>query len=168
MGLIAVQVAAAHVPARLVGVEPRAAARALSGDLGADEHTRRRSPAPTHTTSSSSSPERRPDSGRLLNSNARTARCASANTTTAAREMDIELWHRGVAVVNGFTPQRHRQLAALREGLRFAAERRLTLEPLLTHEVALDDLAEGFALLHERPSGFVKGVLRPANHKSHH
>ncbi|MEU6656695.1 hypothetical protein ABZ904_47155 [Streptomyces sp. NPDC046900] len=75
--------------------------------------------------------------------------------------MDIELWYRGATVVSGFTPQRHRQLAALREGLRFAAERRLTLEPLLTHEVALDDLDEGFALLHERPSRIREGRTAP-------
>ncbi|MEW2546624.1 alcohol dehydrogenase catalytic domain-containing protein [Streptomyces sp. NPDC047002] len=162
MGLIALQAAAAHAPAVLVGVDPVPEARALATVLGAHE-----------VCAPEDAQERSFDVVVEFTGTARGLRCAGLLTAAHAtlcvggyhhsgpRELDVELWYRGVTLVNGFTPQRHRHLAALSEGLALMAARRLTLAPLLTHRVPLTEVDRGFALLHDRPAGFVKCVVSP-------
>ncbi|WP_329615794.1 alcohol dehydrogenase catalytic domain-containing protein [Streptomyces brevispora] len=163
MGLIAVQAAAAHAPALLVGVDPVESARTLAAALGADEVQAPEDAEPhaydvvIEFTGTAAGLKL---AGQLARQHG--TLCVAGYHHSGPRELDVELWYRGVTLVNGFTPQRHRQLAALREGLRLMSERRLTLEPLLTHEVALDDLDTGFGQLLERPAGFVKCVVRPS------
>ncbi|MFC9842891.1 alcohol dehydrogenase catalytic domain-containing protein [Streptomyces sp. NPDC060223] len=162
MGLIAVQVAAAAAPVHLVGVDPRTEARALATGLGAHEAC---APSDAEPGSYDIVVEFTGSAAGLRQAGELTAEhgtlCVAGYHHHGPRTLDIELWYRGVTIVNGFTPQRHRQLQALRDGLDLMSARRLTLEPLLTHEARLDDLDEGFRQLAERPAGFVKCVVRP-------
>ncbi|WP_336707924.1 zinc-dependent alcohol dehydrogenase [Oerskovia sp. USHLN155] len=85
--------------------------------------------------------------------------CVGGYHHDGPRELDVELWYRGVTVVNGFSPDRDRQRAALRRGMRMMADRQVTFEPLVTHRLAFEDLDAAFRLFEERPEGFVKAVL---------
>ncbi|MFD7714266.1 alcohol dehydrogenase catalytic domain-containing protein [Streptomyces sp. NPDC059814] len=163
MGLIAVQAAAAHAPSLLAGVDPVENVRSLAARLGADEVMAPEDAEPAsydvviEFTGTAAGLRR---AGQLVRQHG--TLCVAGYHHSGPRELDVELWYRGVTLVNGFTPQRHRHLAALRDGLRLLAERRLTLEPLLTHEVSLNDIDTGFGHLLNRPPGFVKCVVRPA------
>jgi threonine dehydrogenase-like Zn-dependent dehydrogenase len=162
MGLIAVQAAAAYSPSVLVGIDTVAEARALAHTLGAHEtgtpqEAEDRSFDVVIEFTGTADGLRR--AGQLVATHG--TLCVGGYHHSGIRELDIELWYRGVTLVNGFTPQRGRQLAALNEGLRLIADRRLTLEPLITHQVGLDDLDTGFGYLVDRPTGFVKCVVRP-------
>ncbi|MFD5073647.1 alcohol dehydrogenase catalytic domain-containing protein [Streptomyces sp. NPDC058371] len=162
MGLIAVQVAAAAAPVHLVGVDRRPEARALATGLGAHAGC---APSDAEPGSFDIVVELTGSAGGLQRAGELTAEhgvlCIAGYHHHGPRALDIELWYRGVTIVNGFTPQRHRQLQALREGLQLMSDRRLTLEPLLTHEAPLDDLDAGFRRLAKKPAGFVKCVVRP-------
>jgi threonine dehydrogenase-like Zn-dependent dehydrogenase len=161
MGMIAVQAVAARAPSLLVGVDPKASARELASSLGAhevrapEEAEDRSFDVVIELTGSAGGLER---AGQLVTTHGQL--CIAGYHHSGPRELDVELWYRGVTIVNGFSPQRHRQLAALDEGLALIATRQLTLEPLITHQVALDDLDIGFGLLEHRPPGFVKCVVR--------
>jgi threonine dehydrogenase-like Zn-dependent dehydrogenase len=160
MGLIALQAAATHAPARLVGVDPVPGARALAASLGAHEVC-----APEDADEKSfdvvveftgAAPGLR-RAGQLTAAHG--TLCIGGYHHSGPRELDVELWYRGVTLVNGFTPQRHRHLAALSEGLGLLGDRRLTLVPLITHRVRLDEVDRGFGLMVERAPGFVKCVV---------
>jgi threonine dehydrogenase-like Zn-dependent dehydrogenase len=163
MGLIAVQAAAAYAPSLLLGVDPLEHARELAGHLGAHAVCQPDDTEPAafdvviEFTGTSAGLR---TAGRLVAEHG--TLCVGGYHHSGERTWDVELWYRGVTVVHGFTPQRHRHLAALREGLRLASERVLTLEPLLTHDVTLDEVDTGFGLLVDRPGGFVKCVIRAA------
>jgi threonine dehydrogenase-like Zn-dependent dehydrogenase len=165
MGLTALQVAADRAPARLAAVDPVPHARQLAAELGASE---------THT------PEEAADglagafdvvvefsgkaAGLKLAGDLVTAHgtlCVAGYHHDSPRELDVELWYRGVTIVNGFTGQRWRLMAALAEGLKMMADRRLTFEPLVTHTVSLDEVDTGFGYFGARPDGFVKCVVTP-------
>lgn len=162
MGLIAVQTAAAHAPALLTGIDPLPGARALAAELGADDV---RAPGDAEPAAYDVVVEFTGGAAGLRLAGQLTAPhgtlCVGGYHHSGPRELDVELWYRGVTLVNGFTPQRHRHRDALRTGLRLMAERRLTLEPLLTHTVPLDAVDDGFAQLADRRPGFVKCVVRP-------
>lgn len=162
MGLIAVQAAAAHAPAVLAGVDPVAHSRELASALGA------------HETFAPEQAEGRFDVVAEFSGTASGLKlagdltgphgvlCVGGYHHEGPRELDVNLWYRGVTIVNGFTPQRWRHLAALQEGLRLMEQRMLTLEPLITHRVPLDGVDRGLGLLLERPAGFVKCVVSAA------
>jgi threonine dehydrogenase-like Zn-dependent dehydrogenase len=165
MGLTALQVAANRAPARLVGVDPAPHARDLAAELGAGEvHT------PEEAAGSlagafdvviefSGRAAGLKLAGDLVTTHG--TLCVAGYHHDGPRELDVELWYRGVTIVNGFTGQRWRLMAALAEGLRMMADRRLTLEPLITHSVSLDDVDTGFGYFGDRPPGFVKCIVRP-------
>ncbi|WP_329456473.1 alcohol dehydrogenase catalytic domain-containing protein [Streptomyces sp. NBC_01497] len=160
MGLIALQAAATHAPARLVGVDPVPAARELAASLGAHEvcapeDAEERSFDVVVEFTGAASGLRR--AGQLASAHA--TLCIGGYHHSGPRELEVELWYRGVTLVNGFTPQRHRHLAALSEGLGLISARRLTLAPLITHRVALDEVDRGFGLMVDRAPGFVKCVV---------
>jgi threonine dehydrogenase-like Zn-dependent dehydrogenase len=162
MGLIALQAAATHAPGRLIGVDPLPEARALAAVLGAhevclpEEAEDRSFDVVVEFTGTAAGLRR---AGQLTGAHG--TLCIGGYHHTGVRELDVELWYRGVTLVNGFTPQRYRHLAALTEGLGLMAQRRLTLAPLLTHQVGLDEVDRGFGYLVDRSPGFVKCVIRP-------
>lgn len=87
--------------------------------------------------------------------------CVGGYHHDGPRELDVELWYRGVTIVNGFSPDRDRQRKALGRGMRMMADRQVTFEPLVTHRLPFEDLDAAFHLFEERPEGFVKAVLEP-------
>ena len=87
--------------------------------------------------------------------------CVGGYHHDGRRDLDVELWYRSVTIVNGFSADRGRQRAALRQGLALMAAREVTFEPLVTHRLGLDGLDEAYELFHGRPAGFVKAVLEP-------
>jgi threonine dehydrogenase-like Zn-dependent dehydrogenase len=159
MGLIAVQAAAAQAPAVLVGVDPVAHSRTLASALGAHETCAPGEAAGRFDVVAefSGTASGLKLAGDLTGPHG--VLCVGGYHHEGPRELDVNLWYRGVTIVNGFTPQRWRHLAALAEGLRLMERRRLTLEPLITHRVSLDDLDKGLGHLLERPPGFVKCVV---------
>jgi threonine dehydrogenase-like Zn-dependent dehydrogenase len=165
MGLTALQVAADRAPARLAGVDPAPHARDLASELGAGEVH-----APEEAAGSlagafdvvvefSGRAAGLKLAGDLVTTHG--TLCVAGYHHDGSRELDIELWYRGVTIVNGFTGQRWRLMTALADGLRMMADRRLTLEPLVTHSVSLDDVDTGFGYFGDRPPGFIKCVVEP-------
>lgn len=162
MGLIAVQVAAGHGPAQLVGVDPLPHVRDLALTLGADEVCTPEEAAGLASGFDVVVEFTGKAAGLKLAGDLVTRHgtlCVAGYHHDGPRELDIELWYRGVTIVNGFSGERRRTMAALREGLRLMADRRLTLEPLVTHTVSLDEVDRGFAHFADRPPGFVKCVV---------
>ncbi|WP_214411149.1 alcohol dehydrogenase catalytic domain-containing protein [Sphaerisporangium fuscum] len=165
MGLTALQVAAARAPAVLTGVDPLPHARELASRLGAGDvltpeeagqDLRGRFDVVVEFSGSAAGLRL---AGGLVAEHG--LLCVAGYHHDGRRDLDVELWYRGVTIVNGFTPQRWRLMEAMAEGLRLMSERRLTLEPLVTHQVTLDDLDTGFAYFGDRPPGFVKCVVVP-------
>jgi len=78
-----------------------------------------------------------------------------------ARQLDLDWWYRGIDVLGGFTPDRAVAREAMALGLEMAARGDVDLEALVTHRVGLGAIDEAYALLRERPPGFVKAVLEP-------
>ncbi|MEV6845144.1 alcohol dehydrogenase catalytic domain-containing protein [Actinoplanes sp. NPDC051411] len=75
--------------------------------------------------------------------------------------LDMDLWYKGVTVVNGFSPQRPRVIAAMRLGLREIADRQFSFAPLITHRFGLDGVDEAFRLMEAAPPEFVKSIIVP-------
>jgi L-iditol 2-dehydrogenase len=73
--------------------------------------------------------------------------------------MDMDLWYKGVTVVNGFCPDRTRVVGAMAEALDLIARRRFSYAPLVTHRFGLDQLGDAFRAMEEGRPDFVKGVL---------
>ncbi|PZG18962.1 alcohol dehydrogenase catalytic domain-containing protein [Nonomuraea aridisoli] len=162
MGLIAVQAAAEAGPVRLVGVDPLPHVRDLALALGAGEVCTPEEAAGLAGGFDVVVEFTGKAAGLKLAGDLVTRHgtlCVAGYHHDGPRELDVELWYRGVTIVNGFSGERRRTMAALREGLRLMADRRLTLEPLITHTVSLDDVDRGFGYLADRPAGFVKCVV---------
>jgi len=76
------------------------------------------------------------------------------------RRVDMQQWNwLGIDVVNAHEREPARYLAGLRAAVDAVCNGRLDPQPLFTHRFALDRLDAGFRALHERPDGFVKGLL---------
>ncbi|MFD6175887.1 MULTISPECIES: alcohol dehydrogenase catalytic domain-containing protein [unclassified Isoptericola] len=80
---------------------------------------------------------------------------------TGERRLDLDWWYRGIDVLGGFTPDRPASREAMALGLELAARGDVDLEALVTHRLGLGAVDEAYALLRERPPGFVKAVLEP-------
>ncbi|QUQ66105.1 zinc-dependent alcohol dehydrogenase [Kutzneria sp. CA-103260] len=74
-------------------------------------------------------------------------------------KMDMDLWYKGVTVVNGFCPDRTRTVAAMVTALDLIAQRRFSYAPLVTHRYTLDQVDEAFEAMEAAGPDFVKGVL---------
>jgi NADPH:quinone reductase len=78
------------------------------------------------------------------------------------RSVDMQLWNwRGLDVVNAHERVPERYVEGMRQAVALAAAGSLSPEPLMTHSFALEQLGEAFAMLHDRPEGFVKAVIVP-------
>ncbi|MEO3876401.1 alcohol dehydrogenase catalytic domain-containing protein [Nonomuraea sp. B12E4] len=164
MGLGAVQVLAERAPARLVGIDPLPHVRDLALALGADEVRTPEEAAELAAGFDVVVEFTGKAAGLKLAGDLVTRHgtlCVAGYHQDGPRELDIGLWYRGVTIVNGFSGDRRRTMAALREGLRLMADRRLTFEPLITHTVSLDEVDRGFGYLTDRPTGFVKCIVIP-------
>jgi NADPH:quinone reductase len=77
------------------------------------------------------------------------------------RTVNMQSWNwKGLDVINAHDRQRAVIVAALREGLRQIAERCLPVPALQTHEFTLNEAADAFRIAEDRPTGFVKAVVR--------
>jgi L-iditol 2-dehydrogenase len=173
MGLGLVQLARNLAPSLLIGVDPVPAARQRALELGADLVF-----APDAVP-----PEYGGDAGRARDQRADVvleATGVTAGLTTAgalARPfgtlcvvgyhhagdamMDMSLWYKAVAIVNGFCPDRARLMRAMRDALDLIARRRFSYAPLVTHRFGLDEVDRAYELMDARADGFVKAVLIP-------
>ncbi len=78
------------------------------------------------------------------------------------RTVNMQSWNwKGIDVINAHERQTWVYVGALREALALVLTRPLGFESLETHAWALEQAVEAFRFAEERPSGFVKGVLRP-------
>jgi L-iditol 2-dehydrogenase len=173
MGLGLVQLAARHAPGLLVGVDPDPARRARALALGCDLVF-----APDEL------PERyRAGTGRegearfdlVLEATGSTPGLATAGSLvrpfgtlcvvgyhhTGDAMMDMDLWYKGVTVVNGFCPDRRRMTAAMARVLELIGSRRFSYAPLITHRFGLDEVDDAFRTMYEAGPDFVKSVLVP-------
>ncbi|WP_248962812.1 alcohol dehydrogenase catalytic domain-containing protein [Sphaerisporangium perillae] len=165
MGLTALQVAASRAPAGIAGVDPAPHLRELALELGAGDVLMPEEAADDLrakfdvVVEFSGSASGLGLAGDLVAEHG--VLCVAGYHHEGRRDLDIELWYRGVTIVNGFTSRRWRLMESMAEGLHLMSERRLTLEPLITHSVTLNDVDRGFAYFGDRPSGFVKCVVIP-------
>jgi threonine dehydrogenase-like Zn-dependent dehydrogenase len=78
------------------------------------------------------------------------------------RTVDLQLWNwRGLDVVNAHEREPARYVEGIRRAVDAVAGGEVDVAPLLTHRVALAQIADAFELLATRPDGFVKAVLVP-------
>jgi threonine dehydrogenase-like Zn-dependent dehydrogenase len=78
------------------------------------------------------------------------------------RSVNMQSWNwKGIDVINAHERASSVLVRALRDALAVAESRGLELERLQTRAWSLEQAAEAFRCAEERPSGFVKGVLRP-------
>jgi threonine dehydrogenase-like Zn-dependent dehydrogenase len=68
---------------------------------------------------------------------------------------------KGIDVVNAHERAPEAYLRGVREGLAAAARGTLDLGGLITHRLALDDLALALDLAERRPAGYVKAIVVP-------
>jgi threonine dehydrogenase-like Zn-dependent dehydrogenase len=172
MGLGLVQLAARHAPGLLVGVDPdparRARALALGADLVFDPDD-----VPERFRAGSRETEERFDL--VLEATGVTPGLGTAGSLVRPfgmlcvvgyhhagdAKMDMDLWYKGVTIVNGFCPDRRRMLAAMADVLDLIAARRFSYAPLITHRFGLDQIDEAFRTMRAAGPDFVKGVLAP-------
>lgn len=87
--------------------------------------------------------------------------CVAGYHHDGERKLDVQWWYRGITVINGFSPSRERQRQALRAGLELVQQRRMTLEPLITHVFGLDELDSAYAPRQQDGAAKIKSVLIP-------
>jgi threonine dehydrogenase-like Zn-dependent dehydrogenase len=79
-----------------------------------------------------------------------------------SRQVDMQQWNwRGLDVINAHERDPAVQARGLREAMRAVADGTLDPFPLVTHEIPLRELGRAFALMRERPAGFMKAVVTP-------
>lgn len=79
-----------------------------------------------------------------------------------ARQVDMQQWNwRGLDVINAHERDPAVQARGLREAMRAVEDGTLDPFPLITHTLPLRELGRAFALMHERPDGFLKAVVTP-------
>jgi threonine dehydrogenase-like Zn-dependent dehydrogenase len=77
------------------------------------------------------------------------------------RSVDMQLWNwRGLDVINAHERDPAIYVEGLREAVRAVVEGRLDPRPLLTHNFALEEIAEAYRASAARPEGFIKAVWR--------
>jgi threonine dehydrogenase-like Zn-dependent dehydrogenase len=171
MGLGLLQLAKRHSPGLLLGVDPDPARRARALSLGADVVFAPDELPADHLGQSGRVTDARFDV--VLEATGVTPGLATAGRLvrpfgtlnvvgyhhTGDAPMDMDLWYKGVTVVNGFCPDRTRTIAAMAVALELIAQRRFSYAPLVTHRYQLDQVDEAFAAMAAAGPDFVKGVL---------
>ncbi len=76
------------------------------------------------------------------------------------RQINMQLWNwRGLDVINAHERDHAVYVAGMREALSLAHTGVLPLDRLITHAMPLHDLGRAFALMSERPDGFLKAIV---------
>lgn len=76
------------------------------------------------------------------------------------RTVNMQLWNwRGLDVINAHERDTSVYVSGMRRALDLAAEGRLPIDRLVTHRHDLDEIDQAFALMAERPQGFLKSVV---------
>ncbi|KIF73233.1 hypothetical protein QR77_03110 [Streptomyces sp. 150FB] len=171
MGLGLIQLAKRRAPGLLVGVDPDPARRQRALTMGADLVFAPDELPEEYRTATSRADEARLDL--VLEATGATGGLKTAGSLvrpfgtlcvvgyhhTGDAMMDMDLWYKGVTVVNGFCPDRTRVVGAMAEALDLIARRRFSYAPLVTHRFGLDQLGDAFRAMEESRPDFVKGVL---------
>ncbi|HEY1701293.1 MAG TPA: alcohol dehydrogenase catalytic domain-containing protein [Trebonia sp.] len=177
MGLGLVQLAREKAPGLLIGVDPRPAARQRALDLGADVAFAP-DEVPEEYGGTASGPPARAGGHRadiVLEATGVTPGLVTAGSLVRPfgtlcvvgyhhggdAKMDLNLWYKGVTIVNGFCPDQPRLMRAMRDALELVSWHRFSYAPLITHRFGLDEADTAFGLMHARADGFVKAVLVP-------
>ncbi|MCA1218278.1 zinc-dependent alcohol dehydrogenase [Streptomyces sp. 8L] len=171
MGLGLIQLARRHAPGLLIGVDPDPARRRRALALGADLVFAPDELPEDYRAATSRAGEARLDL--VLEATGATGGLKTAGSLvrpfgtlcvvgyhhTGDAMMDMDLWYKGVTVVNGFCPDRTRVVAAMSEALDLVQRRRFSYAPLVTHRFGLDGLGDAFRAMEESGPDFVKGVV---------
>jgi L-iditol 2-dehydrogenase len=171
MGLGLLQLAKTRLPGLVVGVDPSPAARERGLRLGADLVYAPDDLPAELTTSTDPQHESRFDV--VLEATGVTPGLTTAGSLVrpfgtlcvvgyhhaGTAKMDMELWYKGVTIVNGFCPERPRTIAAMERALHLLGQKRVSLAPLVTHRFTLDEVDAAFEAMTSRDPGFVKGVV---------
>jgi L-iditol 2-dehydrogenase len=164
MGLGLVQLAARHAPGLLVGVDPDPARRARALALGAefvfapDDVADNEARFDLVLEATGVTPGLK-TAGSLVRPFG--TLCVVGYHHTGDAMMDMDLWYKGVTIVNGFCPDRRRTMAAMADVLDLIAARRFSYAPLITHRFGLDQVDDAFRTMRAAGPDFVKGVLVP-------
>lgn len=172
MGLGLLQLAARHAPGLLVGVDPQPPRRRRALALGADlvfapddvpEQYRAGRPATEArfdiVVEATGSTAGLKTAGSLVRPFG--TLCVVGYHHAGDAMMDMDLWYKGVTVVNGFCPDRRRLVTAMQEALDLIRSRRFSYAPLITHRFGLDQIDDAFRTMREAGPDFVKGILVP-------
>jgi threonine dehydrogenase-like Zn-dependent dehydrogenase len=171
MGLGLLQLARTRLPGLVVGVDPSEAARERALALGADLVFDADSIPLDSRDKTDAAREARFDV--VLEATGVTPGLATAGSLVrpfgtlcvvgyhhaGTAMMDMDLWYKGATIVNGFCPERPRTIAAMERALHLLGERRVSLEPLVTHRFTLDEVDSAFEAMTARDPEFVKGVI---------
>jgi threonine dehydrogenase-like Zn-dependent dehydrogenase len=77
-----------------------------------------------------------------------------------ARQVDVELWNwKAIDVVNAHVRRHADLMESMRMGLDLIAAGKFSFAPLVTHRFKLETLDQAFTALAEKPEGFVKSVV---------
>ncbi|WP_088536047.1 zinc-binding dehydrogenase [Geobacter sp. DSM 9736] len=76
------------------------------------------------------------------------------------RQVNMQQWNwKGLDVINAHEREARIYVEGIAAGVEAAAGRAFDLEGLVTHSFGLDSLNEAYAMLTERPEGFIKGIV---------
>ncbi len=76
------------------------------------------------------------------------------------RQVDMQSWNwRGIDVINAHEREQAVYIRGIRDAVEAVAAKRLDPSPLFTHTFSLDRLNEAFAMMEQRPDGFMKALL---------
>ncbi len=77
-----------------------------------------------------------------------------------ARQVDVEIWNwKAIDVVNAHVRRHADLMESMRIGLDLIGAGKFSFERLVTHRFGLDELDQAFTTLLEKPHGFVKSVV---------
>jgi L-iditol 2-dehydrogenase len=173
MGLGLVQLVKDRAPGLLIGVDPLPAARARALELGAELAFAPGEVPEEYCTDVGRARDARADlvleaTGATpgLKTSSSLVRpfgtlCVIGYHHAGDAMMDMDLWYKGVTVVNGFCPERPRLMRAMSTALDLIAQHRFSYAPLITHRFGLEEVDRAYELMDARDEGFVKAVLIP-------
>jgi threonine dehydrogenase-like Zn-dependent dehydrogenase len=167
MGLCMLQMLARSALAGLVAVDLRADARAFAADLGAD--------VVLHPDAVDDDPTLRDGFDVVVEATGAQAGLDLAATLVRAhgtlsilgyhqgtRTVDMGSWNvKALDVVNAHVRDRTLLRDGTRRALTMVAAGRLDIAGLITHRFPLSAVDEAFAVLRDRPEGFIKAVVEP-------
>jgi NADPH2:quinone reductase len=77
------------------------------------------------------------------------------------RTVDMQSWNwRGIDVINAHERDPQRYVSGMRAAIEFIEQGVLDPRPLFTHRIPLEQLPSAFDLLHTRPDGFMKALVK--------